>query len=92
MPNAVHNNRALRRYELAVDGGTAILAYRNDGGVVALLHTQVPDELRGRGIGSTLVRGALEDIRQQGQKAIVRCPFITAFIAKHREFADLVAE
>jgi predicted GNAT family acetyltransferase len=90
MTGAVRDNAALKRFELEVDGNTAYLYYRLEPGVMTLVHTEVPPALGGRGVGSTLVRGALEAIRAKGLKVIVRCPFVSAYMGKHPEFNDLL--
>ena len=53
-------------------------------------HTEVDPELEGRGVGSRLARGALEDVRARGLKASIHCPFISAYLERHREFDDIV--
>jgi predicted GNAT family acetyltransferase len=58
--------------------------------VITFVHTEVPPELGGKGIGSKLVKGALDQVRAEGLKVIARCPFVKAYIDKHAEFADLV--
>jgi len=50
----------------------------------------VPPEMSGHGIGSQLVRGALEAARAQGLKVVPKCPFVAAYMAKHAEFNDLL--
>jgi predicted GNAT family acetyltransferase len=91
MPATVRNNAARNRYELEVDGHLAVAVYTLAPGVITFVHTEVPAELGGRGVGTMLVRGALEDVRRQGLKVVVRCSFIRAFMAKHPEFNDLLA-
>jgi predicted GNAT family acetyltransferase len=91
MPATVRNNPARNRYELEVDGHLAVAVYSLAPGVITFIHTEVPKELGGRGVGTTLARGALEDVRRQGLKVVVRCSFIKAFMAKHPEFNDLLA-
>jgi predicted GNAT family acetyltransferase len=86
----VRDNRPLNRFELDVDGETAVAYYRHEPGVITLTHTEVPSAIGGRGVGSELVRGALELIRAQGLKVVPKCPFVGAFMAKHREFDDLL--
>ena len=78
------------RFELALDGGTALVAYRREGDRLVLIHTEVPEELSGQGIGSRLARGVFELIRESGRKAVVRCPFLQAWLAKHPEYDDIV--
>jgi hypothetical protein len=91
MPATVHNNAARNRYELEVDGHLAVAVYTLARGVITFVHTEVPAELGGKGVGTALVRGALEDARRQGLKVVVRCSFIRAFMTKHPEFNDLLA-
>ena len=90
MPDLVRNNTALHRFELDADGHTAVAYYRMSPGVITFTHTEVPTELSGRGIGSALVRGALESVRAQGLKVVAQCPFVGAFMGKHPEFNDLL--
>ena len=91
MPSAVRQNAALSRFELDADGATAVLLYRLADGVMTLHHTETPAHLRGRGIASRLVQGALEAARAQGLKVVPRCGFVAAFMAQHPEFHDLRA-
>ena len=84
------NNKALHRYELAVDGHLAATYYKLDGGVITFIHTEVPPELGGKGIGSKLIKGALDQVRAEGLKVIAECPFVKAYLDKHPEYADLL--
>jgi predicted GNAT family acetyltransferase len=86
----VRNNAALNRFELEVDGHLAVSYYRPAPGVITFTHTEVPPALGGRGVGSTLVRGALELARAQGLKVVSKCPFVSAYLGKHPEFNDLL--
>jgi predicted GNAT family acetyltransferase len=86
----VKNNEAEHRYELAVDGLLATSEYERRGNEIVFLHTQVPDALEGHGVGSALARGALDDARANGLTVVPLCPFIRAYIARHREYLDIV--
>jgi predicted GNAT family acetyltransferase len=90
MPSAVRDNPALNRFELDAEGHTAVAYYRLTPGLMTFTHTEVEPALRGRGIGSTLVHGALAAARQRGLKVVARCAFVSAYIGRHPEFADLV--
>jgi predicted GNAT family acetyltransferase len=70
----VINNRAHHRYELEVEGHLATEHYK----------------LGGKGVGSKLVQGALDQVRAAGLQVIPECPFVKAWIEKHPEYADLV--
>jgi predicted GNAT family acetyltransferase len=81
------------RYELSVDHEVAgFTAYRARPGLIAFVHTEVDERLRGRGLGDRLIRFALEDARARGLAVLPFCPFVKAFIEHHREFETLVPE
>ena len=86
----VVNNKAHHRYELAVDGHLAATYYAISGNVITFIHTEVPPELGGKGVGSKLIKGALDQVRAEGLKVIARCPFVKAYIEKHPDYADLL--
>jgi predicted GNAT family acetyltransferase len=90
VPDTVRNNAALNRFELDVDGHTAVAYYQLAPGVITFTHTEVPQELSHRGIGSELIRGALESARAQKLKVVPKCPFVAAYMAKHPQFNDLL--
>jgi uncharacterized protein len=86
----VVNNQTHHRYELTVDGHLAATYYKVSDGVITFIHTEVPPELGGQGVGSKLVMGALDQVRAAGLKVIPQCPFVKAYIDKHPEYADLL--
>jgi uncharacterized protein len=92
MASTVHDNKNLHRFELTIGGVTAFSEYTREPGVVTFVHTEVPEALSGKGVGSALARGALDLVRARGEKVIAHCPFIAAFIKKHAEYQDLLAE
>ena len=71
------------RFELTRDGHTAELVYRNDGDQLVLVHTEVPDELGGQGIGGQLVRAALETARRRHLTVVPVCEFARGWIESH---------
>jgi predicted GNAT family acetyltransferase len=87
----VVDNKTQHRFELAVDGGIAFANYRLTAHAVIITHTETPRALRGRGIASELVRGALKLIRADGHKVIAGCGFVADYLRKHPEYRDLVA-
>ena len=87
---AVYDNKDLSRFELDVEGGIAFANYRLAPGTVIITHTETPRELRGRGIASLLVKGALALIRTEGLKVVAGCGFVANYLDKHPEEADRV--
>ncbi len=89
----VKDNPAASRFEMASGGAVAFVAYERTAGCrIALLHTEVPEALSGRGVGSKLVRGVLEALRAERAKAVPRCGFVAAYIERHPEHRDLLAD
>ena len=89
MPDVI-NNPAENRYELTVDGHLAGAYYKLADGVITFTPTEVPKELGGRGIGSQLVKGALDDVRARNLKVAAQCPFVAGYIGKHADYSDLL--
>jgi uncharacterized protein len=81
------------RYEIR-DGEQVlgIAAYERRGDTWVFTHTEVDQDTGQSGLGSTLVRGALDDVRAQGGSVVPRCPFVKGWIERHAEYADLVAD
>ena len=88
---AVRNNAALSRFELDTGDGIAVANYRVAPGVLTIHHTEVPPQLRGRGIASRLIRETLELVRADRLKVVAGCAFVRRFMATHPEFDDLRA-
>jgi predicted GNAT family acetyltransferase len=85
----VRDNKAQNRFELDVGDAVAFANYRRTPSAVIITHTETPRALRGRGIASDLVKGALELIRADGRKVIAGCGFVVDYLHQHPEFADL---
>jgi uncharacterized protein len=80
------------RYELRLAGRlVGVAAYRREDGRLVFTHTEVDDELEGRGFGTRLVLEALDDARRQGAKVVPLCPFVAFQIDAHPEYRDLLA-
>ena len=86
---AVRDNKGQHRFELDVEGRVAFANYRETPQAVIITHTETPRALRGRGIASELVKGALELIRADGHKVVAGCSFVVDYLQQHPEFADI---
>lgn len=89
--SGVRDNRAEQEFELEVEGHRAVAAYQREGQVITFTHTVVPPEIEGRGVGSRLIRGALDAARDAGLIVVPQCRFVAAFIERHPEYRDLLA-
>ena len=87
----VRDNKVQSRFELDVEGTVAFANYRLTSSAVIITHTETPRALRGRGIASELIKGALDLIRRDGKKVIAGCGFVVDYLDRHPEEADLVA-
>jgi predicted GNAT family acetyltransferase len=89
---SVIDNEAARRIELTVDGHTSFIAYQRMGQRIYLNHTEVPDALQGKGVGSKLVRGALDLARQRELEVVPICPFVAGYLKRHPDELDIVSD
>jgi predicted GNAT family acetyltransferase len=91
MDSSVIDNSSEHRFELPLAGEAIAAAYyRLSDGHVVLIHTEVPSEFAGRGLGTRLAAGTFELIRRSGRKAVLKCPFMARFYADHSDYADIV--
>ncbi len=86
----VHHKPATCRFELTVDGATAILEYTMQLNTIFFTHTLVPPALEGRGLGSLLARAGLDFAREKALKVRPVCWFVAGYIDRHSEYQDLL--
>lgn len=90
-PLVVRDNPDRHRFEIDLgDGSLAIAQYTLLPGKITFTHTEVPEAHEGKGIGTTLIRFALDSARERGLKVIPICPFFAAYMQKHSEVQDLL--
>jgi predicted GNAT family acetyltransferase len=87
----VTDNRAESRFELDTDGHVAVLMYRRNGKRLVLIHTDVPAELEGHGIGGRLVVAAIDRAAREGLTIVPLCPFARDWLERHADQAARVA-
>ena len=84
-----HDEQA-KRFETSIDGHTGYISYQERDDTLVYDHTIVPQELGGRGIGSALVKHALNYAREQNKKVIPQCSFVSSYISKHPDYQNLL--
>src|SRR5258707_7340421 len=78
------------RFEIEHDGEVAYLDYSLSEKVLELIHTEVPERLRGHGLGSMLAEHALQFAREHNLKVDIICPTVREYVEKHPEYTDLI--
>ena len=86
----VINNEAQRQFEIQMNGFISKIPYNIKDDMMALLNTEVPDELKGRGVASILALYALNYAKDHHLKISTHCPFITRYIKEHPEWKSYV--
>ena len=87
----VTDNQAESRFELWVDGRLAELPYRRNGRRLVLIHTEVPVELEGHGLGGALVAAAVDRAAHEGMTLVPLCPFARGWLQRHPGMAAKAA-
>jgi len=87
----VRDNTEKSRYEALDESGVVagFAEYTRSEGQIEFVHTEVDDAFEGHGVGSTLVRAALDDVRTTDLRVVASCPFVKAWIANHPDYEDL---
>ena len=88
----VTDNTARSRFELVENGLTAFADYSRSGTRLVLPHVEAPEALRGTGAAGRLMEGVLQIARRDGLKVVPSCPYAAAYIRRHKEHADLLAD
>ncbi|MFA5329410.1 MAG: GNAT family N-acetyltransferase [Prolixibacteraceae bacterium] len=84
------DNEVKKQYEFQIDSDLARIEYIKAQGKIFLTHTEVPEKFEGKGVGSELVKQALDDIQQKGLVLVPLCPFVAAYINRHPEYNSMV--
>ncbi|GAA4925066.1 GNAT family N-acetyltransferase [Mucilaginibacter defluvii] len=85
------NNEPIHNFELHVDGHRAFVDYLKKNDKYYLIHTEVPQELEGKGIASALVEKVFEYIEQHNSKIVPLCVYVQSFLKRHTEWNRVVA-
>ena len=87
----IWDNPGEHRFEADLgDGSLALAEYKLVPGKIIFTHTEVPSAHEGQGIGSALVRFALDAARERSLTVVPLCPFFAAYMKKHAEVQDLL--
>lgn len=86
--NDITDNKEAMRFELLVEGEKAFLEYRFYQGDIALMHTDVPEGMEGKGIGTALAVYAFDYARKNKMPVMVYCPFVAGFVKKNPEYKE----
>ncbi|WP_201615527.1 GNAT family N-acetyltransferase [Psychrobacter urativorans] len=86
----ITHNEQDNRFETTVDGQTGYVSYQDRGDTLVYDHTEVPQALEGQGVGSALIKHALDYAREHDKKVVPQCPFVASYIDKHPDYQDLI--
>lgn len=86
----VVDNPEESQFETRVDGHVAFVSYLRRGDTIFFTHTEVPEQLEGRGLGSALAKAVLDRARAEHWKVVARCPFIAKYVERHPEYQSLL--
>lgn len=89
---SVRDNPLKHRFEAESQGEIAVAVYSLADGVITFLHTIVPESLRGHGVAQQLVLAGLASARERGLRVVPQCPVFAAYMRKHPETHDLLAQ
>lgn len=86
----LEDNPDKSRFQFDLEGQVAVIEYILVKDQIYLTHTEVPENLGGKGYGSHIIKLALEDIKSRGLKLIPQCPFVTSYIEKNPQWREIL--
>ena len=92
MEVTVSENKEKKRFEVLIDDKIAMIEYIRAQNKVYLTHTEVPTELEGKGIASSMVKQVLQQIKDEGLELVPLCPFVAAYLKRHPEWKEILAK
>ena len=87
----IAHDTAARRFGTRVDGESSTLDYELDGNVMTITHVKVPEAVGNRGIAAAMTEAALSYAREHDLRVVPQCPYAAAYVARHRQWSDIVA-
>jgi predicted GNAT family acetyltransferase len=89
----VRDNPEQSRFDILVDGAVSgFAAYRVRGGRTIITHSEVDPSFRGRGLGSRLAEGTLDQLRDRHATVVASCPFFAQYVAEHHDWDDILTD
>lgn len=67
------------------------VTYQLTGNIIVYTHTTVVPAHQGEGIAGQLARFVMDDARERHRTVVPICPYISEWLDKHSEYADVVA-
>ena len=89
---SVRDNTDRSRFELEEDGKLAFAEYRLEGKVMTIPHVEADPALRGSGSAGRLMTGVMEITRGRSLKILPICGYAAAWMRRHPQHHDLLAE
>ena len=89
-PYNVINNIQRQQFQVQLNGEIAFLEYRLHDDAIVLMHTEVPEQLGGRGLGTALAAAAFDHAIKYQLKVKVYCPFVKKYLDRHPELSSIV--
>ena len=78
------------RYEIRLDDGVALIDYNRGLNSISFIHTEVPQQLEGKGLAGRLAKHALDTARRDHEQVIPICAYVASYIDRHPEYQDLL--
>lgn len=85
-------NEQLHRFEMTIHDDTAFIEFAEDNNILTFIHTEVPESLQGKGVGSAIIEKSLSYAKANGFGIKPICPFVHAYLKRHPEWNELLSK
>ena len=86
----IRDNPEKHRFEADLGDSIAVAEYILTPTKIIFSNTEEPPAHEGKGIGTILIKAALQSARERGLKVIPTCPFFASYMKRHVEVQDLL--
>jgi len=84
------HDEAYQKFSMDINGEEAKVEYTIRDGKMHLIHSEVPYQLRGKGIGKVLVEKAFEQLTNEGFEAVAICSYIKAIARRSEHWKTII--
>ena len=83
-------NEENQTFEFTVDNQLSFIDFNRNGNTINLLHTEVPQEMEGRGIAAAMVEKTFQYLEANNLKLSPSCSYVRTYLKRHPEWDRLL--
>jgi uncharacterized protein len=83
-------NEAEQSFELIVEGTRAFIDFKKKANIISLIHTEVPEDIRGKGVAGSMVEKTFNYLEERGMRLVPTCSYVRYYLSRYPEWNRLL--